>query len=201
MPVIGLVQVGEQGRADRYTYIPLIGLFVMAAWGIPELLGKWRYSKKVLVPLSALVLLSFFSITGTQVNYWQSSFTLFDHALKVTDNNYFAYFSRGTAYAALGNHGQAIKDYDKAIGIYPNYASAYNNRGDAYAVLGNHGQTIKDYDRAIEINPGLALAYRNRAVSYDSLGNKKQGYEDWKAAAVLGDKTAQNYLRTQGIGR
>ena len=130
VPVIGLVQVGEQARADRYTYIPLIGLFIMVAWGIPALLGTWRYGKKVLVPLAAAVLFCFFSLTMLQVRYWQSSFTLFGHALNVTDNNHVAYYSRGTAYAALGNYEQALKDYDRAIGIEPNYAPASASRGN-----------------------------------------------------------------------
>lgn len=234
LPTIGLVQVGSQAMADRYTYVPLIGLFVMAAWSIPELLKKCRYRKEVLVALSTVAILSCFIVTWTQTGYWQNNITLFSHALSVTDGNYVAYNNRGTAYAALGKYGQAIEDYNKVIEINPadanvyynrgiayaalgNYgqaiednnkfieinpadALAYNNRANAYAALGNQKQAIEDFDKAIEIDPKLAIAYLNRASSYDRLGNKKQTYENLKTAASLGDKTAQDLLRNQGIG-
>ena len=86
VPVIGIVQVGTQAMADRYTYIPLIGLFVMAAWGIPELLKKLQPArfptprKETLFALSSLVLLSFFIVTWTQVGYWRNSIALFDYS-------------------------------------------------------------------------------------------------------------------------
>ncbi len=95
VPVIGIVQVGGQAMADRYTYIPLIGLFVMAAWGIPELLKKWRYRKEALFALSALILPCFFIVTWTQVGYWRNSIALFDHTLKVTSHNVLIQRNRG----------------------------------------------------------------------------------------------------------
>ena len=87
VPVIGIVQVGSQAMADRYTYIPLIGLFIMAAWGVPELLKGWRYRKEVLFLSSALSLSCLFIVTWTQVGYWRNSITLFEHTFKVTDPN------------------------------------------------------------------------------------------------------------------
>jgi len=95
VPVIGLVQVGSQAYADRYTYIPYIGLFIMMAWGVPDLLKKWKYRKEILLALSALSILCLSIITWTQVGYWQDSITLYDHTLKVTDNNWFIYNNRG----------------------------------------------------------------------------------------------------------
>ena len=108
VPVIGIVQVGAQARADRYTYIPLIGLFIMAAWGIPELLKKWRFRKEALFASSALSFLCFFIVTWTQVGYWQNSITVFSHALEVTAHNGLAYNNRGNEYLKLGNYTQAI---------------------------------------------------------------------------------------------
>ena len=108
VPVIGIVQVGAQAMADRYTYIPLIGLFVMAAWGIPELLKKWRYRKEALFALSALILACLFIVTWTQVGYWRNSIALYDHALKVTSHNDTIHDNRGVAYRQLGNLRQAI---------------------------------------------------------------------------------------------
>jgi hypothetical protein len=87
VPVIGIVQVGSQALADRYTYIPLIGLFIMAVWGIPELLRYWRYGKETLFVSSALILPCLFVVTWIQTGYWRNSITLCDHALNVTSNN------------------------------------------------------------------------------------------------------------------
>lgn len=198
VPVIGFVQVALQARADRYTYIPLIGLFIMAAWWIPELLERWRYRDRVLAVSSSLILTCLFIATWTQVGYWRDSLTLYDHTIKITDDNYVAYGNRGYTYAALGNYQQAIVDYDRTIEICPKYAINYFNRGTAYAVLGDPEQAIANFDKAIEIDPKFVDAYRTRAATYLRLGNYDQGFKDLKAAAALGCEPAQNYLRSQG---
>jgi len=192
-PVIGIVHISEQASADRYTYIPLIGLFIMAAWGIPELLGTWRYRKKVLVPLSAVVLLSCFGMTMIQVNYWQNSITLFDHALKVTTGNIPAYNNRAATYVNIGNYNQAIEDCDKAIELDPKYEKAYFNRARSYQKLGNYNQAIEDFSKAIELNPKFAEAYNNKGAAYGALGNYNQAIEDFSKAIELNPKYAMAY--------
>jgi len=184
-PVVGLVQVGAQARADRYTYIPLTGLFIMAAWGIPELLGKWRHRKQALVACAALTLSCFFIITRIQVGYWTDSFKLFNHALNVTSNNYCAYYNRGNAYKIIGNYEQAIMDYDSAIKIYPQYPNAYNNRGNAYSILHNYERAINDYSMAIRFVPQYAEAYNNRGFAYRRLGDYVQAIDDFSRAIDL----------------
>ncbi len=178
VPVIGIVQVGSHAKADRYTYIPLIGLFIMAAWGVPDLLKKWKYRKEILLTSSALSILCLCIITWTQVGYWENSITLFDHTLKVTDDNSLIYNNRGNEYDDSGNYKQAVEDYSKAIAIKPHLAEAYYNRGNVYNRLGNYGQAIEDYIRAIEIKPDFAEAYYNRSVAYGVLGNYRQAIED-----------------------
>src|SRR5208283_3420422 len=183
VPVIGLLQVGSQARADRYTYIPLIGMFIIAAWGISDLLKKWHYRKETLLALSAMSLACCFIVTWIQVGYWRDSLTLFEHALKVTTNNFVAHNARGDAYGSLGNHKQAIVDYDRAIEINPKYTDAYNNRGAAYVALGNHKLATEDYDRAIEIDPKFAADYYNKlGNTYVALGNYKLAIEDYDRA-------------------
>jgi protein O-mannosyl-transferase len=139
IPVIGIVQVGFQSMADRHTYIPLIGLFIMVAWGIPDLLKKWNYRKEILLGLSALSISCLSIITWTQVGYWQNSITMYDHTLIVTDNNWFVYNNRGNVYVGLGNYKQAIDDYDMAIKINPIDSYLYSNRGSVYL---NHSDNI-----------------------------------------------------------
>jgi protein O-mannosyl-transferase len=193
VPVIGIVQAGGQAMADRYTYIPLIGLFIMVAWGIPDLLKKWNHRKEILLVSSVLSILCLSIITWTQVCYWQNSITLLDHTLNITDHNWLIYLNRGNAYAGLGNYGQAIDDYSKAIEIKPYYIEAYNDRGLVYNALGNYNQAIQDYDRAIEINPVYADAYNNRGIVYSHLGNYKQAIEDYSRVIEINPKLAKAY--------
>jgi hypothetical protein len=162
VPVIGLVQVGYQVRADRYTYVPLIGLFIIVAWGISELSKKWRYRKEVLVASSAVVLVCFSMVTLTQVRYWRNTITLFDHTLNVTDDNSVAYNFRGTTHLAHGNDSQAVSDYDRAIEINPKYVDAYINRSVANARLGNHEREYEDYKSAARLGSKIAQDVLNR---------------------------------------
>jgi Tfp pilus assembly protein PilF len=194
VPVIGIVQVGSLAMADRYTYIPLIGLFIMVAWGVPELLKKWQYRKEILLALSALSIFCLSIITWTQVGYWLNSITLYDHTLKVTDNNWLIYNNRGTAYADVSNYKQAIEDFGRAIEIKPGYVEAYNNRGSAYDDLGNYKQAIEDFNRAIEIKPGYAEVYINRGHAYDGLGNYRQAIEDLNRGIEIKPGYAEAYL-------
>jgi protein O-mannosyl-transferase len=187
VPVIGIVQVGSQSMADRYTYIPLIGLFIMIAWGVPDLLKKWNYRKEILLILSAFSILCLSIITWTQVGYWQNNITLHSHTLKVTNYNWPIYICRGIAYADLGNYSQAIDDYSRAIELKPDYAEVYNYRGKAYYGLSNYRQTIDDYGRAIEIKPDYTEAYINRGAVYLKQGDKISGCRDALKACELGN--------------
>jgi len=193
VPVIGIVHVGPQAMADRYAYISLIGLFVMAAWGVPELLKTWRYRKAILLTLSILIILGLSIKTWTQVGYWQDSFTLFDHALKVTDDNWLAYNNSGTAYNDQGHYRQAINDFNKAIEIKPDHADAYVNRGAAYGRLGHYKQAIEDLNKALEIKPDDAMAYGNRGNAYRGLGNLSQAIEDYSRTITIKPDEAMAY--------
>ncbi len=198
VPVIGLVQVGVQAMADRYTYIPLIGLFIMAAWGVPDLLKKWNHRKEILWTLSAFSILCLSIIAWTQVGYWQNNIKLYDHTLKVTGNNWLIYNNRGFAYDNLGNHKQAIEDYDKAIESKPGYADAYYNRGLAYNSLRNYKQAIEDYGRAIDIKPDFADAYYNRGVVYLT-HNNISACSDARKLCEFGDCELLEATKSKGI--
>ncbi|MGD0398957.1 MAG: tetratricopeptide repeat protein [Syntrophobacteraceae bacterium] len=197
VPVIGIVQVGSQAMADRYTYIPLIGLFVMAAWGIPDLLKKWQPTRpprqEVLFASSVLILACFLIVTWIQVGYWRTSIALYDHSLKVTRPSVGILCNRGVAYSKLGDLRQAISDYDRAIELNPKYAEAYNDRGVAYSKIGDHRQAVSDYDKAIEINPKYAGAYDNRGAVYAELGNHRQAISDYDRAIEINPKYAVAY--------
>ena len=192
VPVIGIVQVGSQAMADRYTYIPSIGLFIMTAWGVPVLLKKHRYAKEILAASSALCLLLLFALTLAQVGYWRDSISLFDHTLDVTENNYYIHTSRGGVYNDLGNYTRAIADFDRAIQLNPRFAMAYNYRGYALDSLGYRIKAMEDFDRAIEIDPHYPEAHYNRGVSCQELGKFREAIDDYdKAAANKNFKKAE----------
>jgi protein O-mannosyl-transferase len=193
VPVIGIVQVGLQARADRFTYIPLIGLFIMASWGISELSRNWRYRKEVLLSSSTIILVCLCIVTWRQVGYWQNSIMLFDHTIQVTNNNDTAYNYRGAAYLNLGDYKQAIDDFNKSIEIYPMNIETYYNRGTAYLQLGSFKHAIGDYDKVIEINPKHEKAYNNRGTAYASLGNFKQAIQDYSKVLEINPNSGEAY--------
>lgn len=195
IPVIGLVQVGSQAMADRYTYLPSIGIAIMLAWGIPLLFPGEDTRKKILFPAGIAVLAILSVLTWKQCSYWKNSFELFNHALQITKNNYLAHNNRGNAYAALGHYQLAIDDYSESIRLKPDYADAnvYYNRGNAYAKLGHYQLAIEDYSRAIRRKPKFAAAYNNRGVYYNVTGQYQLAIEDYNQAIRLKPDCADTY--------
>ncbi|PQP35491.1 hypothetical protein C6A37_02215 [Desulfobacteraceae bacterium SEEP-SAG9] len=161
VPVIGLVQIGSQAMADRYTYVPLIGLFIMIAWGIPEIFKRWHYKREGLVAITA-ALLSFFTVTTWfQVRYWENSISLYEHALDITAGNYLAHNNLGVVLQKQGRLTEAIEHYSEALRIWSDYADAHNNLGFALAEKGRTAEAIDHYFEALRINPLCAKIYNN----------------------------------------
>jgi tetratricopeptide (TPR) repeat protein len=151
VPVIGLVQVGSQAMADRYTYLSLIGLFIMIAWGVPSVLAGWRYRRIVLAISTAIVVLGCVVGTWWQVRYWKDSVTLFKHTVKVTSNNHFAHNNLGVALARGGRLDEATYHYSQALRIKPDRAEVHNNLGNALAAQGNVDRAVGHYSQALEM--------------------------------------------------
>jgi tetratricopeptide (TPR) repeat protein len=194
IPVIGLVQVGEQAMADRYTYLPSIGIAVMLVWGVTLFFKSEAIRKKILFPagIAVLVILSF--LTWQQCGYWKNNVTLSEHALQVTKNNYKVHNFLGVTYAGLGQNQLAISNYNKAIHLKPDYADAYNNRGNAYGELGQYQRAIDDYNEAIRLNPNSAKAYYNRGgVAFNKLGQYQRAIEDFNKAIRLNPELVMAY--------
>jgi len=180
IPVIGLVQSGIQGYADRYTYISYIGLFIMIAWGLPQLLSKWP-QRKIALGLSMVIAITILGLCAhRQVSFWNNSFTLFSHAIKVTPNNYLAYNNLGVACDSTGRRQDAIKNYRQAVRIKPDYSEAYYNLGGAYRKVDRKQDAIEAYKQAIKIKPDYAKAICNLGVAYDELGRGKDAIEAYK---------------------
>jgi protein O-mannosyl-transferase len=185
VPVIGLVQFTGSSYADRFTYIPYIGLFIMIAWGTPELLSKLPQRKIVHGLLIVIILTTLGICAHRQVSYWNNSFTLFSHAIDVTKNNYIAYNNRGAACNRLGRYQDAIEEYKQSIKIMPNYADAYFNLGIAYGELGDRQNEINAYKQTIKIRPAFLEAYINLGVAYNILGRYQDAIETYKQVIII----------------
>jgi len=185
IPVIGIVQVGLQAMSDRYTYVTLIGLFVIIAWGANDLLSKWLHRKILFGILTAILLPVLMVLTWKQVQYWENSITLFKHTLKHTSNNVIIHNSLGTALYKQGRTEEAIKHYLQALRLKPDYADVHNNLGLAYVSLGMHKEAIESCKQAIRINPDDAEAHYNLGLAYVSLGMHKEAIESYKQAVRI----------------
>jgi tetratricopeptide (TPR) repeat protein len=163
VPVIGIVQVGAQARADRYMYIPMIGLAIMVAWGIADILRQWPQAKPLVITTAAGACLVLALLAGFQIPYWSNSETLFRHALAVTERNSVAHNNLGNALAAMPGHlPEAIAEYEAALEIEPGHAEAHSNFGAA--LLQTPGQlqaAITHLETALRIRPDFPEAHNN----------------------------------------
>lgn len=162
VPVIGLVQVGEQAMADRYTYIPSIGLFVLVSWGVPDLVNKWKYKKLIMGLVALAILFGCVIASFMQIRYWKNSVALFEHTVKVTENNYRAQNDLGTAWEAV-DLDQAIFHYKQALEIKPNYLLAIYNLGVAYCEKEEYDESILNFKKVLKIDPQNIDARMNLA--------------------------------------
>ena len=196
-PVIGIIQVSitaPYAMADRYHYLPSIGLAVMLAWGIPALIKSEEIRKRFLFPSGIIFLAIISFISWNQCGYWKNSIELWNHALQVTKDNYLAHYNRGNAYGDLGQYQHAIEDFNQAIRLKPDYALFYNNRGTIYDDLGQHQRAIVNYNDAIRLKPDYADAYYNRGIIYGrDLGKYQRAIEDFNEAIRLKQDYAEAY--------
>jgi tetratricopeptide (TPR) repeat protein len=161
VPVIGLVQVGAQAMADHYTYVPLIGLFIMLVWGADDLLAPWRHRRAALASAGAVVLSACLVTTWLQVARWRSSVTLFEHALAVTADNYLAHNNLGLALQREGKLEQAVAQYSEALRIAPDYADARYNLGVALDKQGRAAEAAAQYSEVLRLVPDHPQAHNN----------------------------------------
>jgi tetratricopeptide (TPR) repeat protein len=161
VPVIGLVQVGMQSMADRYTYLPLVGIFIVLVWTGAELAERWRLPGAVAGSVSFLLLTACAWRTMDQLRFWQNSGTLFSHAVAVSRGNDVAWYNLGEYYFSQKHTDRAIECYLKAVEIRPTYDDALNNLGVALAVRGRLDDAAARIRQAIRCRPDKADAHYN----------------------------------------
>jgi len=167
VPVIGIIQVGVQSMADRYTYIPSIGLFIMAVWGIPDLLAGCRYRLAILTLLAGTVISAKTAVTWQQLGHWQDNFSLYEQTLEVTNDNYVIHNNLGIAHADTWNLDAASREFREALRINPNYSEAHYNLGIVLAMKGDLDTAIGEFREALRLHPGDARANYNLGVALE----------------------------------
>ncbi|MBN1364331.1 MAG: tetratricopeptide repeat protein, partial [Syntrophaceae bacterium] len=150
-PVIGIIQFSSQAMADRYIYIPSIGISIMLAWGVPMLFKKENMRRKILFPTTVALLIIFSFLTWKQCGYWKNSIELLNHALHIRKDVYIVHDCLGVALFAEGKNKEAIDHFNQAILLHPEYHNAYYNRGSVYLESGQYQKAIQDFSEAIRI--------------------------------------------------
>jgi Flp pilus assembly protein TadD len=174
VPVIGLAQAGLwPAIADRFAYVPLIGLFIIIAWGMPEIIAKLRYKRIMLIVSATIVLSAFMICTRYQVRNWQNGVTLFTYNINVTHGNSLAHHELGNALKQQGKLDKAMHHYSKALEINPNYAEAHNNLGHTLARQKDYKDAIYHYNEALRIKPTYTEAHNNLGTVLAYQGNFK----------------------------
>jgi protein O-mannosyl-transferase len=185
VPVIGIVQVGSQAMADRYAYVPCIGLFIIIAWGGNQILSKIRSTKIFTAIVFISIVIMFTIVSYNQVKIWKNTVTLFEDAIKSNSENYLAYNALGLAAAGQGDYEKALYYYYMALKINPKYELAYNNAGIILSKMGKLSDAIKCYEKAININIRSATSHHNLGIVLMLTNNVAEAISQFNKALEL----------------
>jgi tetratricopeptide (TPR) repeat protein len=172
VPVIGLVKIGEQSHADRYTYIPMVGLLMMLSWGAADVVTMWPGTKSAIAAVAAACCVACLGLTWQQVGYWSNSETIYLHALDVTDDNWLAHGNLGAYLMKIPERrADAMQHLEAALHIKPDYGQAENNLGLCMAGIELCGAAIPHFEAALRDIPGLFEARNNLGHCLSITGN------------------------------
>jgi tetratricopeptide (TPR) repeat protein len=197
LPAIGLVQAGLwPAIADRFAYIPLVGLFLIIAWGGSDSVARWRYKEILLTFISAALLAVLMVTTYLQVGYWRNSITIFERALEVTDNNHVAHHKLGDALDSQGNAAEAIRHYSKALQIKPDFLAAHINLGIVLNKMDKPKQAMAHLAKALSLKPDYAEAHNELGVALKKQGRFDEAIKHYLEALRIkpDDEKAHNNL-------
>lgn len=197
LPVIGVVQAGNQAMADRYTYLPMIGLLIALAWSLPE---PVTFTRKAAVGTAAVLAIGLLTAqTRAETLHWRSDITLFGRALQVTSGNWMAHYSLGRAFAAKGDYPRARYHFEKALDIYPEYEDARLALGVVLRKLGRPEQAVGLLRQVVERNPHNTLARVNLAAALLQAGYKSKAADVLRQSRSLDPKGTADIIRRYGL--
>jgi protein O-mannosyl-transferase len=197
VPVIGIMQIGSQAMADRYTYLPGIGLGIMAVWGISDLWQKSRLRVVAMTAATAMVSIICVGVTEHQISFWKDSGALFGHAIKVTENGYVARKALGDFYSSQGKADEAMALYREAIQMVPRYEGAHINLGAALNETDRPAEAAAEFKEAITLNPKDASAYNDLGAVIAS-GDMEEATRLFKQATEIDPNYADGW---KNLGR
>ena len=185
VPVIGLVQVGWQGRADRYTYLPQIGLYILITWGVFDLTAAWRRQRVILAAAAAIIVSLLASCAWIQTTYWRDSETLFKHALAVTSKNDVAENNLGIVYLQQGRLDDAISLLQTAVALRPDNGPAHENLAKALLQKGQVTDALVHYRKLSELQPDNVETHNIVGTVLVQQGRLKEGVEEWEKVLAI----------------
>jgi tetratricopeptide (TPR) repeat protein len=185
VPVIGLVQVGGQTHADRYTYIPLVGLFIVIGWAAGDLVSHRPLLRSSVAAIAVVVLIAFGAVTHRTVGYWKDSVTLFGRAIAVSPDNSFMHSSLGTVLGSMGRLEEAEAELREALRLSPDSKYALCGMGYLMRQKGKTGESLAYYRKALSLNPRSHDAYLGAGLVLCELGRYDQAQENLNKALVF----------------
>jgi len=185
LPVIGLIKVGNHARADRYTYVPLVGIFLAVTWGVTELAARWRNRRVILSASAVAAVLALAAAAGIQTSYWHDSVTLWTHALDVNPDNYLAHDHLGTILFAEGRQDEAVQHLTRAVDLNPPFSESHFNLGVALMNLGQFDRAAAEYREALRIQPDYAMAHANLGLLLAVGGKTEDAIREYTTALAL----------------
>jgi protein O-mannosyl-transferase len=193
-PVIGFIRVGGQALADRYTYIPLIGLFLIIVWGVAEVAGTWRKGIPVVAGVAVIVVAILSVLTVKQIRYWQNSYDLFAHALAVVKRNWLAHNNMGILYAQHNRNDEAIFHFQESVRLNPKGVMGFRNLGNAYQSVGRNTEAIEAFRQAVWLNPNDAESHYRLGLAYLLGGNSDFAQQEYRQLLRLNESYARALL-------
>jgi tetratricopeptide (TPR) repeat protein len=185
VPVLGLVAVGEQSMADRYTYFPLIGVLLMVAWGAEELTQSWRSQAFALTAASLIIIGTCILLTRQNIVYWKNSETLFRHVIAATRDNYSAHCSLGNALMSAGRPDEALAEFQTAVSLKPGSSENHCNVGVALASLNRMDEALAQFQIAVKLNPDNGLAHQNLGMALERMDRLEDAAREYEEAVRL----------------
>ena len=199
VPVIGLVKVGSMALADRYTYFPLIGIFIIVAFGARDLVARFQILKKNFPAAAILILIACVTLTERQLQFWRDSETLFRRALAVTRDNGNAHINLGAALEMSGRQTEALAEYREAVRLADDNVNAHFDIANLLAKMGRTTDALPEYRRAIALDPNTANLHNGLGVALADLGKFSEATNEFAVAARLDAEDPWPHFETANV--